>query len=136
MRELRICALALVVVSLAVVGVAVASTTNRIGLSVPAYVVHSRTYTYAVTVSGYSRKRAIAYLFLDYSRCARSFAAEHRLVEAKHEAYDYYGVRGKFTEVSNWRSPYGSLTDHACAYLVSRASGALLARAHVSFLIH
>jgi hypothetical protein len=133
---MRLCAVILLVVSLAIVGVAVASPTNRIGLTVPPYVVHSKTYTYAVTLRGYSRKRAIAYLFLDYSRCARSFAAEHRLVETKDEAYDYYGVRGKFTEVSNWKSPYGSLTDHACAYLVSRASGTLLATAHVSFLIH
>jgi hypothetical protein len=98
-------------------------------------VIHSSTSSYSVTVRGYSRKRAIAYLFLDYMGCARSVAAEHKRAQQENEAYDFYGVNGTFTKVSGWKSPW-ALTDHACAYLISRASGTLLAAARVSFVVH
>jgi hypothetical protein len=131
MRQLRICAVALLGV-LAIAGAATAAPTNRIAIAMPAYVVHSNTTGYAVTLSGYSRRRAVAYLFLDYSGCARTFSAEHKrpLLKAR-----FFSVNGRFTDGSAWTSPYRG-SDHACAYLISRASGTLLAKARMSFIVH
>lgn len=128
---MRICAAALLGV-LAIAGVAEAASTNRIAITMPAYVVHSKHNSYAVTLSGYSRRRAIAYLFLDYAGCARSFSAERQRAR---NASEYYGVRGSFRQVTNWKSSSPGI-DHACAYLISRASGTLLAKARVAFTVH
>jgi hypothetical protein len=132
MRQARICAVALLGV-LAIAGAAGAAPRNWIAVTVPAYVVHSKTQSYNVTVRGYSRKAAIAHLFMVYTRgCARSLAAEQQRANNQSR---YYAVRGTFSEVSGWTSPW-SLPDHACAYLIGRASGQLLAKAHVSFVVH
>ena len=71
---------------------------------------------YDVTLRGYSHHRAKAWLFIDYSGCATSFAVEKR--RAAEEA-DSYLVKGKFSEISGWKSSSTGL-DHACAYLVVR----------------
>lgn len=139
MRQVRICAVALLGV-LAIAGVAGAASTNRIVITAPAYIVHSQKSAYAFTLSGYSRRRGIAYLFLDYEGCLRSVAAERQRVDNENGAanpkpYEYYGVRGSFTEVSDWKSSSAG-TDHACAYLISRASGTLLTAARMSFVVH
>ncbi|MGH2869141.1 MAG: hypothetical protein ACRDNK_16470 [Solirubrobacteraceae bacterium] len=85
---------------------------------------------YDLTVQGFARRRASAYLFVDYSGCASSFAAEARRVP---HAHDSYAVVGRFAEVSGWRSSSAG-TDHACAYLVSH-SGVQLASDRISFPI-
>jgi hypothetical protein len=131
MRQVWICAVAVLGV-LAIAAAAAATPTNRITVAVPAYVVQGEKNTYNITVSGYSRRAAIAYLFLDYSGCARSYAAEH---QRPREKPHYYSVRGRFTQTTGWASS-GAGTDHACAYLISRASGTLLAHARVSFIVH
>ncbi|MGB9185999.1 MAG: hypothetical protein WCB67_18250 [Solirubrobacteraceae bacterium] len=85
---------------------------------------------YDVTVQGFARRRASAYLFVDYGGCPASFAAEAR--RAGH-GYDSYPVLGSFAEVSGWKSSSAG-TDHACAYLVDR-SGVQLASDRISFPI-
>ena len=84
-----------------------------------------------MTIQGFSRVPAVAYLFVDYSPCARSFAVEHR--RAPRES-DVYAVRGSFDEISGWRSRSAG-TDHACAYLISRRCGVLLASISDTFRI-
>ncbi len=135
MRTVRICVVALLG-ALLVAGAAAAAPANKISIKVPAYVVHSKSASYTVTISGFSRKRAIAYLFLDYTSCATSFAAEKQHPgEGKRGDFDFYGVRGLFAKPTGWTS--NSIgTDHACAYLIGRASGKLLARARVTFKVH
>lgn len=129
MRAVRICAIALVV-AISITGAAAAATANTISITVPPLVTHK--IVYDLTIQGFSRKRAVAYLFVDYAGCARSFTAEHK--RATNES-DFYSVRGRFTEVSGWKSS-STGTDHACAYLVGRKSGKLLAKTHVTFQIH
>ena len=126
---MRICAAALLAV-LAIAAADAAASVDKVTIAVPANVTPRTVYD--VTLKGFSRKRAIAYLFIDYARCAGTFAAEHR---RPHETPEYYSVRGTFAEVSGWKSS-SSGSDHACAYLISRASGTMLATAHVSFMIH
>lgn len=128
MRQVWICAVALLGV-LAIAAAAAAAPTDQISINVPVHV--SQRTIYDVTINGFSRKRAIAYLFMDYTGCARTFAAEHK--RAPKEA-DYYSVHGTFTEVSGWKSSSGG-SDHACAYLIGRTSGKLLAKARVSFVV-
>ena len=129
-KRLVICAAA-VLGAFSVAGVAVAAQRAvEIQISIPA---HIRRHTvYDVTIQGFSRVPAVAYLFVDYSRCARSFAVEHR--RAPREA-DVYAVRGTFDEVSGWRSSSAG-TDHACVYLISRSSRLLLASIFDTFAIH
>jgi hypothetical protein len=134
MRQMRICAMTVLGV-LAIAGAAAAAPTGWVAVTVPAYVVHSKTNAYNITVRGYSRKAAIAHLFLDYSGCARTFAAEQRRASAESFGSRFYAVRGTFTKVSGWQSPWTG-GDHACAYLIGRASGTQLATAHVSFVVH
>jgi hypothetical protein len=85
---------------------------------------------YDLTVHGFARHRASAYLFVDYSGCAARFTAEAR--RAPH-AYDGYAVVGSFAKVSGWKSSSAG-TDHACAYLVDR-SRVQLASDRISFPI-
>jgi hypothetical protein len=86
---------------------------------------------YDVTISGYSRDRAKAYVFIDYDRCARSFAVERQRASQESETYS---VKGSFAETSGWKSPaVGS--DHACAYLVASDSGAVVATARQTYRI-
>jgi hypothetical protein len=128
MRQVWICAMALLG-AFAIAAAAAAAPTDQISINVPVHV--SQRTIYDVTINGFSRKRAVAYLFIDYTGCARTFAAEHK--RAPNEA-DYYSVHGTFTEVSGWKSS-SSGSDHACAYLIGRASGKLLAKSRVSFVV-
>ncbi len=82
-----------------------------------------RNSVYDVTISGFSRRRARAYLFIDYQGCAKSFSVEQS--RAVDEA-DIYSVRGSFADTSGWKSSQLG-TDHACAYLVSPAGSVLAA---------
>ena len=88
MRRVWICAVALFGV-LAIAAAAAAAPTDQISINVPVHV--SQKTIYDVTINGFSRKRAIAYLFMDYTGCARTFAAEHK--RAPKEA-NFYSVHG------------------------------------------
>ena len=122
---------AVVLGAFSVAGAAVAAQRAvEIKISLPA---HIRRYSvYDVTIQGFSRVPAVAYLFVDYSPCARSFAVENR--RARRES-DVYPVKGRFDEISGWRSNSAG-TDHACVYLVSRRSRVLLASIFDTFSIH
>jgi hypothetical protein len=102
--------------------------TNHITIVAPTSV--RSQIVYDLTVQGFARRRASAYLFVDYSGCAASFAAEARRVP---HTYDSYPVLRSFAEVSGWKSSSAG-TDHACAYLVDR-SGVQLASDRISFPI-
>ena len=102
---------------------------DQIQVSVP---VHIRPRAvYDVTIHGFARTRSTAYLFIDYSSCARSFAVERR--RAPNESDDY-AVSRRFTEISGWRSSSAGI-DHACAYLVATRSGRVLASVRRAFTI-
>ncbi len=83
---------------------------------------------YDITLRGFARRRSTAHLFVDYSGCSPTFAAESRRVP---HASDSYSVIGSFAEVSGWKSSSPG-TDHACAYLIAR-SGTELASARIAF---
>ena len=121
--------LALLGVLALVAGAAQARPVDHIAIIVPGNV--TPRVVYNVTIRGFARRRAVAYLFVDYLGCARTFSAEHN--RAPHES-EYYVVRGTFAEVSGWSSSNSGM-DHACAYLVATRSGHVLARARVSFEI-
>ena len=92
---------------------AVASGRDTIRILPPAAVVKNTTFD--LTITGRARRRAVAYLFVDYLGCAPTLAAElHRNARAS----DHYVVDGAFAEVSGWVPPSVG-TDYACAYLVS-----------------
>lgn len=80
-----------------------------------------RASVYDVTISGFSRRRATAYLFIDYQGCARSFATEQSRADSES---DTYSVKGRFAETTGWKSSQVGI-DHACAYLVSTAGSVL-----------
>jgi hypothetical protein len=128
-KRLLICsalALATLAAGLGRAGADAARSGNQIKILAPTPV-HSK-IVYDLTVQGFARRRASAYLFVDYSGCAASFAAEARRIP---HAYDSYSVLGTFAEVSGWKSSSAG-TDHACAYLVDR-SGVQLASDRISF---
>ncbi len=132
MWRVRICAVALAGVLLLAAAAApaaagAASSSDQITVTVPTHV-EQRT-VYDVTIHGFSSKSAIAYLFVDYAGCARSFVAERSRAPAES---DFYAVRGTFAKVSGWKSSSAG-SDHACAYLVGKTTGALLAQARVDF---
>ena len=108
---------------------AVAAGANRIAIDAPDGAKQRKTYD--VTIHGFARRRASAYLFVDYVGCAGSFATERARAAT---ASDSYAVKGRFTELSGWKSSTRGV-DHACAYLVSAQSGNVVATAHVSFQI-
>jgi hypothetical protein len=87
---------------------------------------------YDVTISGYARRRARAYVFIDYTGCARSFEVERR--RAGDESDVYSVKKGDFAETSGWRSPTAG-EDHACAYLLAPGSDTVLAAAHQTYRI-
>jgi hypothetical protein len=91
----------------------------------------SKGSVYDVTLTGYARRRATAYVFIDYLKCAPTLAAENQ--RDAQESY-VYKVRGRFAQTTGWKSAAGG-TDHACAYLVSPATGALLAVARQAFQV-
>jgi hypothetical protein len=89
--------------------------------------------TYNVALRGVSRGPARAWMFIEYTSCAKSLAAERKLAPPK--SFVRYRVKGSFVKTSGWSSN-SAVLDHACAYLVAKGSGKLLARARVSFTIH
>jgi|NGEPerStandDraft_6_1074524.scaffolds.fasta_scaffold175982_1 hypothetical protein len=101
---------------------------NHIQIVAPAPVQSQQVYD--LTLRGFARRRATAYLFVDYAGCAASFAAEAR---RQPHAVDSYPVIGSFAEVSGWKSSSPG-SDHACAYLVAR-SRAQLASDRIAFPI-
>lgn len=126
-RRFGACA-AVVLGTLCLGGVASASRSERIQISAPSRVKQHQVYD--VTIRGFSRHRATAYLFVDYSGCARSFATEKNRASGES---DSYSVKGSFAEVSGWKSSSAGV-DHACAYLVAGA-GQLLSRAKLAFSV-
>jgi hypothetical protein len=134
MRKSGVC-LVVIIGALAIAAYASAAGRNRIHVSVPAHVAQHRVYD--VTVTGYARHRARAYLFIDYAGCAKSFAAERRRarVEKAFVGLVTYRVHWTFSEVSGWKSSSKG-ADHACAYLVAHGSGRVLAHDRISFRIH
>jgi hypothetical protein len=129
MRKIGVCLVAVCAV-LWVAGYAFGAPRNTIAVSVPKHVKNGRVYN--VTIRGFARHRDRAYLFIDYAGCATSFKAED--LRANKES-DTYVVKGNFMEISGWKSS-ATGTDHACAYLLTRGSHQLVARARLSFEIH
>ena len=121
-------ALAALVAGLGQAAASAARTGNKIEIIAPTLV--RSQIVYDVIVQGFARRRATAHLFVDYSGCAATFAAEAR--RAPHAAYSY-PVLGSFAKVSGWKSSSAG-TDYACAYLVGR-SGVQLASDRISFPI-
>jgi hypothetical protein len=114
--------------SLGTGAVAAPSRLEHVAISMPRHVKKGNVYD--VTLRGYSHHRAKAWLFIDYSGCATSFAVEkHRAAD---EA-DSYRVKGRFSEISGWKSSTTGV-DHACAYLVV-GGGHVVARAKTSFSV-
>jgi hypothetical protein len=109
-------------------GVASAHRSQHIQISAPSRVKQHQVYD--VTIRGFSRRRATAYLFVDYSGCARSLGVEKNRASGES---DSYSVKGSFAEVSGWKSSSTGV-DHACAYLVA-GGGQLLSRAKVAFTV-
>jgi hypothetical protein len=103
---------------------------NTIKITAPPQVTKGNVYD--VTITGYSRRKATAYLFVDYQKCAPTLAAEN-LRDGQES--DVYKVKGRFAETSGWKSAAGA-TDHACAYLISASSNASLASAKQAFQVH
>jgi hypothetical protein len=89
--------------------------------------------TYTVSVHGYARRPASAYLFIDYRGCAKSFAAEYKRTVKAGRAH--WAVLGSFHNPSYWGSD-GAGPDHACAYLLAKGTRTLLARRSVPFRIY
>jgi hypothetical protein len=85
---------------------------------------------YNVLIRGTARQRATAYVFVDYSGCARSLSVERRRSAGESDAYV---VQGAFVKVSGWTSSSRG-NDHACAYLVA-ASSHVLATARRSYRV-
>src|SRR5262249_53953721 len=102
---------------------------NRIAIDAPDGARAQRPYN--ITLHGFARRRATAFLFVDYLGCAKSLRVERR--RARRASYSY-AVRGAFAEVSGWK-PSTAGVDHACAYLVASRSRTLLASARMSFQI-
>lgn len=106
-----------------------AAVDGRIGITVSPHVKTDTAYN--ISIQGFARRAAIAYLFLDYAGCAKSIAVERQHPGTAHRRYP---VNGAFTKVSGWSSS-GTGVDHACAYLVGRQSGSMIAIKRVVFRI-
>jgi hypothetical protein len=130
MRKAGVCLVAVFGVWL-VAATAVAATANQIKITVSSDPTVGATYN--VTLRGTSRGPANAWLFIEYSGCAKSFAAERRLAPKK--SFVRYRVNGSFVRVSGWASN-SAVLDHACAYVVANGSSTTLARSRISFRIH
>lgn len=105
-----------------------AAPSNGIAVTAPTQV--KRGAVYDVSVSGFSRRRAKAYLFIDYQGCAKSLSAEQSRAAGESAIYS---VKGLFGQTTGWMSSQVG-TDHACAYLVSNA-GSVLATAKRSYSV-
>ena len=110
---------------------AVAAKANQIKIAVSSDPTVGATYN--VTLRGASHGPATAWLFVEYSGCAKSFAAERQ--QAPGKSFVHYRVNGSFTRISGWASN-SAVLDHACAYLVAKGSQTTLSQARVSFRIH
>lgn len=106
---------------------ALASERDTIRIIPPGAVV--RNTTFDLTITGHARRRALAYLFVDYLGCAPTLADELRR-DAR--ASDRYVVDGTFAELSGWVPPSAG-TDYACAYLVRH--GVALASARLPMAV-
>ena len=129
MRRAGVCLVAVLGLWL-VAATAVGATGNQIKVAVSSDPTVGATYN--VTLHGASHGSATAWLFVEYTRCANSFAGERQ--RAPDKSFVHYRVNGSFTRVSGWASN-SAVLDHACAYLVAKGSGKTLARARVSFRI-
>jgi hypothetical protein len=134
-RALTAFCLALASVAI-VAGPALPRGRNTIALVVPKRVRQHRSYD--ISISGLALHKAKAYLFVDYGRCAASFAAESRI--AVGESVEYT-VAGAFVKISGWQTsliePGAPVqSDHACAYLVNPLTGHVLAAAKATFAVH
>jgi hypothetical protein len=106
---------------------------ERIAIVVPTHARAStprRRRTYAVTVRGYTARPAWLAVFVDYEACAAAVADE-RAHAAPSVTFE---VNRRFSRRSLWESGVAR-TDHVCAYLVQRSSGALLAERSATFTI-
>ncbi len=102
---------------------------DRIQVTAPARARINRTYD--VTISGYARRHARAYVFIDYGGCASSLSVERQRAAGQS---DEYPVKGSFAQTSGWKSKAAG-EDHACAYLADPGSGAVLATARQAYRI-
>jgi len=102
---------------------------NRIAIDAPDGAKARKPYN--ITLHGFARRSATAFLFVDYLGCAKSLRVERQ--RARNASYSY-AVKGDFAKVSGWKSSTAGV-DHACAYLVAFRSGTLLAAARMSFQI-
>ena len=119
MRQVWICAVALLGV-LAIAGAAAAAPTDQISVT-------SRVHVSQRTIYDVHDQRVLAQARdrLPVHRLHGVRADFRRRAQARPQEADYYSVHGTFTEVSGWKSS-SSGSDHACAYLIGRASGKLL----------
>ncbi len=122
-RLVRAGSLALAAVLFTIILGASALARNRYQIEVSVQTNVHRNVAYAVTVIGFSTRKEKAVLFVDYASCGSTPAVEvHRL-----DAELAYTVKGAFSKVSGWKSSLAR-RDHACAYLVDRKTGRVLAR--------
>ena len=125
----RITVILAMVVALASAAGASAAATDSIKIAGPGRVLHGAVYD--VTISGFATERSTAWLFVDYSGCARTLAGElHRAPGS----FQRFAVQGPFAEVTGWKSSSAGM-DHACAYLARRGRTSALSSARLSFLI-
>ena len=123
-------------IALVIAASASAAQSNRVSIVVPTHaLVGTKTSpeTYEVSVQGFARRAANAYVFIDYAGCAKSFAAEYK--RAGKHGRARWPVDGSFQQNSYWGSDFAGV-DHACGYLVAKGSGTVLASARVTFRIH
>ena len=118
-----------IITTLVGAGAASAAGTDAIKIAGPGPVVHGAVYD--VTISGFAEQRATAWVFVDYSGCARTLAGELRRAPG---SFQRFGVQGPFAEVTGWKSSSAG-TDHACAYLAPRGRTQVLSSARQAFLI-
>jgi hypothetical protein len=113
-----------------------AARSNQISITVPTHALvgtKKTPETYGVSVKGFARRTANAYLFIDYAGCAKSFSAEYK--RAGRDGRVHWPVNRSFQHTSYWGSDYAGV-DHACGYLLAKGSGTVLASSQVRFRIH
>jgi hypothetical protein len=113
-----------------------AAPSNQISITVPTHALvgtKKSPETYEVSVKGFARRPAYAYLFIDYAGCAKSFSAEYK--RAGKDGRARWPVDGSFQHNSYWGSDYAAV-DHACGYVLAKGSGTVLASSRVTFRIH
>ena len=113
-----------------------AAQSNQVTITVPTHALvgtKKSPETYEVSVQGFARRPADAYVMIDYAGCAKSFAAEYK--RAGKDGRVRWPVDGSFQHNSYWGSDFAGV-DHACGYLVAKGSGTVLASSRVTFRIH